>query len=140
MKKVSLHTRREFLRNVGLASVSCTVPSFLHRTVRALDNPLDPAQGVSADAPILLVIQLSGGNDGLNTVVPYTNELYYKSRPRLAVKRQDVLKIDDELGFCPEFVKLKPLYDRGKMAIVQGVGYPNPNRSHFRDGNLAYRQ
>ena len=94
MKKVSLHTRREFLRNVGLASVACTVPSFLHRTVWALDNPQNPAQGVSADGPILLVIQLSGGNDGLNTVVPYANDLYYEARPKLAVKRDEVLRID----------------------------------------------
>jgi uncharacterized protein (DUF1501 family) len=129
---LSLHTRREFLRNVGLASVACTVPSFLHRTAWALDNPNKAGARASADEPIVLVIQLSGGNDGLNTIVPYTNDLYFKARPKLAVPEKGVLKIDDTLGFCPEFAPLKPLFDQGKMAVIHGVGYPNPNRSHFR--------
>src|SRR6516162_8964292 len=101
MNPMSLHTRREFLRNAGLASVACTVPSFLHRTAWALDNPDKTPSGASADEPIVLVIQLSGGNDGLNTIVPYTNDLYYKARPKLAVAAGDVVKIDDTLGFCP---------------------------------------
>ncbi len=132
MKTMNLHTRREFFRNVGLASVAWTVPTFLHRTVWALDNPPGRAPASSPDGRILLVLQLSGGNCGLNTIVPYTNDIYYKARPKLAVPKKDVLKINDELGFCPEFASLKPLYDEGKMAVIHGVGYPNPNRSHFR--------
>ena len=131
---INLQTRREFLRrSITLASIAWTVPSFLHRTVLALDNPLDqPGKLVSGDDPILVVIQLSGGNDGLNTIVPYTNDIYYSQRSKLAVSANEVLKLNDTLGFHPKLSKLKSLFDNGKMAVIQGVGYPNPNRSHFR--------
>ncbi len=129
MNTLNLHTRREFIRRAaGIASVAWTVPTFLDRTAWALDGK-SPA---AADGRILLVVQLSGGNDGLNTVVPFTNDDYYKARPKLAVRPSEVLKLNDHFGFCPEFARLKPIFDEGKMAIVEGVGYPNPNRSHFR--------
>ena len=80
----------------------------------------------------LVVVQLSGGNDCLNTVVPYTNGHYYDHRPSVAIKEGEVLKIDDELGFSPHMGPIKNLWDEGKVAIIQGIGYPNPNRSHFR--------
>ncbi len=131
MKSFPVHTRRDFLRHsAALASVAWTVPTFLHRTVQALEPA--PGNSVSADDRILLVVQMSGGNDGLSTVVPFTNDEYYKARPRLSIKPADVLKLNDHLGFCPEFAPLKSLYDEGKMAVLQGIGYPNPNRSHFR--------
>lgn len=90
-----------------------------------------------ADAPrpahkTLVVIQLSGGNDGLNTVVPYRNDLYYQQRPTLALPPAEVLPLTDALAFHPALDKLRPLYDQGWMAILNNVGYPNPDRSHFR--------
>lgn len=86
----------------------------------------------SVNRPILVVVQMSGGNDGLNTVIPYANGVYYDSRPSLAIGQDEVLRIDSALGLHPSLNGLKQLYDRGKLAIVNGVGYPNPNRSHFR--------
>ncbi len=86
--------------------------------------------------PVLVVLQLSGGNDGLNTIVPYTNALYRDNRPNVAIQEDQVLPINDELGFNPNLAPLKRLYDEGKVAIIQGVGYPNPNRSHFRSMDI----
>lgn len=120
----TLHTRREFLkRSVGLAAVSWTVPAWLDRTANAADKTGDR---------ILVVVQLSGGNDGLNTVVPYSNDTYHRARPQLRVKADEVLKLNDEIGLNPRLAALKSLYDEGRVAVIQGVGYPNPNRSHFR--------
>ena len=110
-----------------------TIPAFLHRTVLALDNPQGESVIVSPhDDPILVVIQLSGGNDGLNTLIPIADDIYYKSRPKLGIAPGQALKLNDTIGFHPDLAKLKGLYDSGKMAVIQGVGYPNPNRSHFR--------
>lgn len=82
--------------------------------------------------PILVVLQLSGGNDGLNSVVPFGAGAYYDLRPNLGIKQPDTLQLSGSLGLHPELAGLKALYDAGKVAIVQGVGYPNPERSHFR--------
>lgn len=87
-------------------------------------------------SPILVVIQLAGGNDGLNTVVPIDNNHYYKARPRLAIKASDTLKINDATGLHSGLAGLKALYDEGRLALVEGVGYPNPNRSHFRSTEI----
>jgi uncharacterized protein (DUF1501 family) len=87
---------------------------------------------INGKAPVLVVVQLSGGNDFMNTLIPYTNGVYYDSRPTLSVPPAQVLPINDTLGFHPNAGPLKELYDQGKMAIVQGIGYPNSNRSHFR--------
>jgi uncharacterized protein (DUF1501 family) len=75
---------------------------------------------------------LSGGNDGLNTVVPFADDVYHKSRPGLRVEPNAVLKLDDAVGFAPECKGLKSLWDEGQVKVVQGVGYPDPSRSHFR--------
>jgi uncharacterized protein (DUF1501 family) len=88
--------------------------------------------------PILVVLQLTGGNDPLNTLVPYTNPLYYENRPSVHIRPEDVLPIDSTYGFHPNLAPLKPFYDRGKMAIVNGVGYQNPNYSHFRSMDIWY--
>ncbi len=80
---------------------------------------------------ILVVIQMSGGNDGLNTVVPYENDEYRKARPTLAVSKNDILKINDQLGFHPAASGLNDLLQQNRLGIVQGIGYPNPNQSHF---------
>src|SRR5579883_543534 len=82
--------------------------------------------------PVLVVLQLTGGNDFMNTVVPYTNPNYYDSRKTLVVKEGEALPINDELAFHPNTAPPKDLFDRGKVAVVQGIGYPNSSRSHFR--------
>ena len=88
--------------------------------------------------PVLVVLQLTGGNDILNTVVPYTNPLYYDARKRVHVALEQVLRIDDQYGFHPSLAAIKPFWDDGKMAIVHGVGYENPNYSHFRSMDIWY--
>ncbi len=85
---------------------------------------------------VLVVLSLSGGNDGLNTLVPYTNSNYYDYRRSLGVQEDQVLKINDEVGFHPTMTELKDIYDQGDMAVIQGVGYPHPSRSHFRSMDI----
>ncbi|MCG3150539.1 MAG: hypothetical protein PCFJNLEI_04025 [Verrucomicrobiae bacterium] len=136
-----LQTRREFLRKgIYFVAASATAPFFLTRTALALDNLVANAgtrslPGVPDDR-ILVVIQMSGGNDGLNTVVPYAMDEYYRVRPTLGIEKSRVLKLNDTLGLHPQLAKLKDLYDAGKVAVVQGVGYPNPDRSHFRSMDI----
>ena len=84
----------------------------------------------------LVVMQLSGGNDYINTVVPYANDLYYGFRPSVSIKPEEVLKIDAEVGFRPNMEPVKALWDEGNVAIINGIGYPNPNRSHFRSMDI----
>jgi uncharacterized protein (DUF1501 family) len=91
---------------------------------------------VPSKGPILVVIQLAGGNDGLNTVVPINNDHYYKARPKIAIAPEDSLKINDSTGLHPRLTGLKSIYDEGQLAIIEGVGYPNPNRSHFRSTEI----
>ena len=85
-----------------------------------------------ADLPILVVVELTGGNDGLNTVIPYADDIYHKSRPTLRIEPDKVLKLDDRVGLHPALKELHALWESGDLAVVQGVGYPNPNRSHTR--------
>lgn len=130
-------TRREFVKKgLTMVAVGATAPSFLTRTALAMNNPWDIAQVTSRpgvpDDHILVVIQMGGGNDGLNTVVPFGEEAYYRVRPTLAVPANNVLKVTDTLGLHPSLAKAKTLYDKGAMAVIQGVGYPNPSRSHFK--------
>jgi uncharacterized protein (DUF1501 family) len=100
--------------------------------VYAIDKPFDaPLVQRTADR-ILVVVQFSGGNDGLNTVVPYANDAYHKARPEIGFEPDEVLKLNDEIGLHPQLAPFKSLYDHGQAALVLGVGYPNPNRSHFR--------
>ena len=86
----------------------------------------------------LVVIELNGGNDGLNTLVPYNNGLYYDNRPGIGIPQQDVLPIDGEFGFNPNMAEVKTLWDRGELAVIKGIGYPQPNRSHFRSRDIWY--
>jgi uncharacterized protein (DUF1501 family) len=129
-----LHTRREFLKkSLGIVAAASTVPTFLSRTAFALANPFDsPRVGAARDDRILLVVQLGGGNDGLNTVIPFGHDGYYRSRPSLALPKDKIVRLNEEIGLHPNLAPLKDLYDAGKLAVVQGVGYPNPDRSHFR--------
>jgi uncharacterized protein (DUF1501 family) len=118
--------RRDFL---GLASTllttSATVPAFLERTAWAA------AGDAAAKDRVLVVLQLTGGNDGLNTVVPFTDENYRRLRPKLNLADAKLHKLDAHVGLHPDLDGLKKLYDQGLAGIVQSVGYPNPNRSHF---------
>ena len=82
--------------------------------------------------PVLVVVELNGGNDFMNTLIPYTSSIYYDNRPTVSVPQDEVLPIDDSLGFHPMMGPFKELYDEGKVAVVQGIGYPNSIRSHFR--------
>lgn len=132
----TLHTRRQFLRTSLLGgAVSWTIPVFLERTFFSLDaQAADSALALSKDAPILVVLQLAGGNDGLNTLVPFADDAYFRARPTLAIK--DPLRISDALGLHPNMTGLRGMYDDGNLAVIQGVGYPNPNRSHFRSTEI----
>ena len=91
---------------------------------------------ITKKEPVLVVLQLSGGNDVLNTVIPYSNPLYAENRPTVRIPENQVIPINDDLGFNPNMAPFKRLYDEGKMAIIQGIGYPNPNRSHFRSMDI----
>ena len=86
--------------------------------------------------PILVVVQLTGGNDYVNTIVPYADSAYYDNRANLNVPAEKVLPINDEFGFNPALAPLKEMYDEGKVAVINGIGYPNPNRSHFRSMDI----
>lgn len=86
----------------------------------------------------LVVIELTGGNDALNTVIPYNNGLYYDSRPNIGIPQKDVLRIDDQIGFNPNIVPFEHLWDAGNLAVINGIGYPSPNRSHFRSRDVWY--
>lgn len=92
--------------------------------------------GLETGDTILVILQLAGGNDGLNTVVPYSNDYYYKARPRLAINKNKCLPLNSDLGLHPALKGFKQLYDNNQLAIVQGVGYPDPNRSHFRSQDI----
>ena len=85
---------------------------------------------------VVVILQLSGGNDGLNTVIPVRNDLYYKARPKLGIERTKALSITDEVGLHPALTGFKDLYDDGSLGIMNGVGYPNPDRSHFRSMDI----
>ena len=120
--------RRKFLKQSSLASSLFFVPSF----VRAFEQVASSKLGYKR----LVIIQLSGGNDGLNTVIPYRNDLYYKERPTLGIPKNDIIKLNDEVGLNPSLTPLKRLYDNGNLSIINNVGYPNPIRSHFRSMDI----
>ena len=138
-------SRRIFLQHgVAFVSMAATAPLFIQNSARGIINPwaalLSSQPGVPEDH-VLVVVQLGGGNDGLNTVVPYGTDAYYKARPAIAIpqpgktqgNQQGALKLDEKagIGLHPNLSGLKELFDEGVASIIQGVGYPNPNRSHF---------
>jgi uncharacterized protein (DUF1501 family) len=112
--------RRDFLKLAGAASCAVLAPRFAS------------AQGAPGYRNLLVLVELKGGNDGLNTVVPYADAAYYALRPRLAIPRDQVLQLDARAGFHPSLAPLMPLWQAGELAIVQGIGYASPNLSHFR--------
>lgn len=122
-------TRRKFLgQTAGVVSLSAGLPG-LWQSAAAM-NSEDRGEN------ILVVVQLSGGNDGLNTIVPFKNSEYRKARPTLGIPAADVLKIDDELGFHPSMTGFSELLEAGHLSVLQGIGYPDPNRSHFESMDI----
>ncbi len=127
-------TRREFFRwggrGLGLLAFSRFAPSFL------VQSALAATPAPEKDRSVLVLVQLAGGNDGLNTVVPFEDAAYYNLRPTLAVPKAQALRLTATAGLNPACAPLAALYKSGKLAIVQNVGYPNPNRSHFRSTEI----
>lgn len=120
--------RRNFIKNTALVSSLFYVPNF----VNAFNNLNLKATGYKR----LVIVQLSGGNDGLNTVIPYTNDIYYNNRPTISQKGNQLLNLNNELALHPNLAPIKNLYDEGYLSIINNVGYPNPNRSHFRSTDI----
>ena len=124
MEKIS---RRGFIQKSVFATAgTMLVPQFL----KAWERPF------LEEGKILIVLQLSGGNDGLNTIIPFRNDVYYQSRPKIGIKPEKIIKISDELGFNSALERLQGIYDQGYMTIINNVGYPNPERSHFRSMDI----
>ncbi len=133
-------TRRQFLSTgLVLASSAVALPRFLHASALGLPMPLEgltSMPGVPEDH-VLVVIQLGGGNDGLNMVVPYMADEYHKARPGIGIKPDKALKLSkSDVGLHPAMKPAHDLYEQGLMSVVQGVGYPNPNRSHFKSMDI----
>ncbi|MEP7170096.1 MAG: DUF1501 domain-containing protein [Bacteroidota bacterium] len=127
MKKIS---RRNFLGTSALVSGALMLPKFLKAFERG-GSSFFP-QGDKT----LVIVQLSGGNDGLNTIVPYRNDIYYSSRPVIGIKENEVLKLNDELGLNPSLEGLRKIFDDGNICFINNVGYPNPDHSHFRSMDI----
>lgn len=120
--------RRDFLKTSTLATAALWMPRFL----KSLETP----GSVLENGRKLVIIQLSGGNDGLNTIIPMRNDVYYRERPRLAIRQDKALRLTDEVGIHPVLSGFKSLWDDGSMAVLNSVGYPNPDRSHFRSMDI----
>lgn len=126
--------RRTFLRNVsgaGVVSIGAGAPAFLDRAAMAGEQ-----SGTQVDGRILVMVQLAGGNDGLNTVVPIGDPEYGKLRPGIGIARGAALDLDDHHALHPAMTGMKGLFDDGALSIFQGVGYANPDRSHFRSMDI----
>ncbi|MCA9052930.1 MAG: DUF1501 domain-containing protein, partial [Planctomycetaceae bacterium] len=123
-----MSTRRQFLQQSAFVSLAPWVPAFLPRSLAAAEP--------GRDERILVVIQLDGGNDGLNTVVPFAHELYAKCRQELRLPEKDLHQLTDSLALNPGMRAAADLFEEGRLTIVQGVGYPNPNRSHFESMSI----
>lgn len=124
MKKSS---RRNFLRySSGLVAIGAAPPAFLSRAVAEAKK----------DDRVLVIVQLAGGNDGLNTVIPFNDDSYKQARPSLAIGPNTTQKLNDQIGLHPQMGGMRELYDEGVLSIIQGVGYPQPDRSHFRSMDI----
>lgn len=120
--------RKEFIQIGSLATASLMLPKFL--------KAFEGQAMVPPGNKVVVILQLSGGNDGLNTVIPIRNDIYYKSRPRLGIEKTKALSLTDEVGLHPGLTGFKELYDDGSLGIMNAVGYPNPDRSHFRSMDI----
>jgi len=122
--------RREFIQAGTLATASLMLPKFLKALERREFVMIPPGNKT------VVVIQLSGGNDGLNTVIPVRNDIYYRERPALSIVKEKALQLNDETGLHPALTGLKSLFDEGNLGIMNSVGYPDPDRSHFRSMDI----
>src|SRR4051812_38372091 len=124
--------RRDFLTRSLKAStlLACApaVPQFLAATARAAEQ--------DKDGTVLVILEMNGGNDGLNTVIPYADDLYHKARPTLRFTKDQVVKVDDQIGLHPAMRSFDQMLQKHQLAIVQGIGYPNPDRSHFESMDI----
>jgi uncharacterized protein (DUF1501 family) len=120
--------RRDFLQVGSLATASLFVPKFL--------KAFESRSVVPPGNKVVVILQLSGGNDGLNTVIPIRNDLYYRSRPKLGIKKEKALSLTDEVSLHSSLTAFKQAYDDGSLGILNSVGYPNPDRSHFRSMDI----
>lgn len=127
-----MFNRRGFLQTTGLVAWGLTAPRFLARTAAATPH----ADRHGAKDTLLVVVQLTGGNDGLNTVIPFQDPLYAQYRPTLKIAPKDVKKLNDSVGLHPSLAAFAELHEKGELATVQGVGYPNPDQSHFRSMDI----
>ena len=120
--------RKQFIQVGSLATASFMLPKFL----KAFEKPAMVPSGNK----VLVVLQMSGGNDGLNTVIPIRNDIYYKTRPKLGIEKDKALLLTDEVALHPSLTGFKELFDDGSLGIMNSVGYPNPDRSHFRSMDI----
>ena len=120
--------RKEFLQLGSLATASFMMPKFL--------KTFETRNMVPPGNKVIVILQLSGGNDGLNTVIPLRNDIYYRSRPKLGIEKNDSLHLTDETALHPSLSAFKDFYDDGSLGILNSVGYPNPDRSHFRSMDI----
>lgn len=120
--------RKTFIQTSSLAAASFLFPNFL----KALTLP----EAIAMNGKTLIILQLSGGNDGLNTIIPVKNDIYYKVRNQISIKENDAFRLTDEAGINPNLKFFKELYDNGELAVMNNVGYPDPNKSHFRSMDI----
>ncbi len=130
-----LLSRRDVMKGGSMIAVGLVAPRWLS-TIAEADMMQQAKGGKATGNTVLVVCQFSGGNDGLNTVVPWSNKKYYDLRPTLGIPEAQVLKINNEIGFNPALTGLAELYQQKKVAVIQNVGYPHPNRSHFKSMDI----
>ncbi|MBI1334931.1 MAG: DUF1501 domain-containing protein [Armatimonadetes bacterium] len=128
-------SRRDLMKHGGVIAIGLAAPKWLS-TIAEADVLRVAKGGKPASDTVLVVCQLSGGNDGLNTVIPYADSLYYKYRPTIGHKDDVVLKLNETLGLHPAMKGMQTLYKEGKVAVITNVGYPKPNRSHFKSMDI----
>jgi len=119
--------RRDFIKYAGLISSAGAIPLLTPELLWGAGN---------RQQRIVVLVELKGGNDGFNTLVPFKDDLYYQYRPHIAVKKRQVLGLNDNVGLHPRMKALMPLWNAGQMAWIQGVGYPHPVLSHFRSMDI----
>lgn len=133
---MSSFSRKDFLKLTALASASFMLPKFLRGTDTQSQNVMNKLFLPATNGKRLVVVQLTGGNDGLNMVIPFADDLYHSNRPTVGIKQANILKVDDHFGLNPSMSGIRSLSDEGHFAFVNSVGYTNPNRSHFRSMDI----